>query len=182
MSFEGKKRRFLILFDITAPNMRQLCSKRYKMALTLRSIFRCMMEDGFYPIYEDSHILFNLDDNLAVLEYEDGFLSVRLFFSIDPETCMLFMEVSNSTMLTTDLVKPVIMDDRKNIMFSCETMCDTLKEFRKFFPRAVECIREAVTEHKSEMKRTILSQGLSASSLIGTDEGISSKTKRKPLS
>ena len=152
------------------------------MALSLRDIFRCMMEDRLSPIYEDSHIIFGIDDNLAVVEYEEKVLSVRLFFSIDAEACNLFLEASNSMMLTTDIVKAVVLDDRKNIMFSCETMCDTLKEFRKFFPRAVECIREAVTEHKSEMKRTIMSQGLSASSLIGTDEGISSKTKRKPLS
>lgn len=156
--------------------------KRTAMALTLRSIFRCMMEDGRGPIYEDSHILFGIDDNLAVVEYEAGILSVRVFFSIDPESYRLFVDASNSMMLTTDIVKAVILDDRANIMFSCEMMCDTVREFKKFFPRAVGYIKEAVAEHKSEMKRILTSTDISSGNIVGADETAPSKTKRKPLS
>lgn len=152
------------------------------MALTLRDIFRCMMEDGRGPIYEDSHILFDIDDNLAVVEYEGKILSVRLFFSIDTEACRLFIEASNSMMLTTDIVKAVILDDRTNIMFSCEMMCDTVKEFKKFFPRAVDYIKEAVIEHKREMKRLIISSDISSGNIAGADESAPHNTKRKPLS
>jgi hypothetical protein len=53
-----------------------------KTSLNMRSIFRCMMEEGYYPVYENTHITFGLEDNLAVVEYEEGILSVRLFFSI----------------------------------------------------------------------------------------------------
>ena len=34
-----------------------------------------------------------------------------------------FLEVSNTTMAETFIVKPVILDDRKNIMFSFEMLC-----------------------------------------------------------
>ena len=152
------------------------------MALTLRDIFRCMMEDRRSPIYEDSHILFGIDDNLAVVEYEEKILAVRLFFSIDTEACRLFIEASNSMMLTTDIVKAVVLDDRTNIMFSCEMMCDTVKEFKKFFPRAVEYIKEAVVEHKREMKRLITSPDILSGNIAGTDEAAPSNNKRKPLS
>ena len=43
-------------------------------SLNMRSIFRCMMEEGYYPTYEQTHILFNMDDNIAVLEYEENVL------------------------------------------------------------------------------------------------------------
>lgn len=140
-----------------------------------------MMEDGRGPIYEDSHILFGIDDNLAVVEYEAKILSVRLFFSIDPESSRLFIDASNSMMLTTDIVKAVVLDDKKNIMFSCEMMCDTVREFRRFFPRAVEYIKEAVAEHKHEMKRLIISTDISSGNIAGADEA-APHIKRKPLS
>lgn len=152
------------------------------MALALRDIFRCMMEDRLSPIYEDSHIIFGIEDNLAVVEYEEKILSVRLFFSIDAEACNLFLEASNSMMLTTDIVKAVVLDDRTNIMFSCELMCDTVREFKKFFPRAVEYIKEAVIEHKREMKRLIISSDISSGNIAGADESAPHNTKRKPLS
>lgn len=140
-----------------------------------------MMEDRLSPIYEDSHIIFGIEDNLAVVEYEEKILSVRLFFSIDAEARNLFLEASNSMMLTTDIVKAVVLDDRTNIMFSCEMMCDTVKEFKKFFPRAVEYIKEAVIEHKREMKRLIISPDILSGNIAGADEA-APHNKRKPLS
>ena len=156
--------------------------KLIAMALSLRDIFRCMMEDRLSPIYKDSHIIFGIEDNLAVVEYEEKVLSIRLFFSIDAEACNLFLEASNSMMLTTDIVKAVVLDDRTNIMFSCEMMCDTVKEFKKFFPRAVEYIKEAVIEHKREMKRLIISPDILSGNIAGADEAAPHNTKRKPLS
>ena len=60
--------------------------------LTFRRIFRYLMEERYYPQYEKTHILFELDGNMAVLEYEEGILSVRLFFSIDEEEYDNFLE------------------------------------------------------------------------------------------
>lgn len=125
-------------------------------SLTMRSIFRCMMEDGYYPVSEQTHIQFGLDDNIAVVEYEEGILAVRLFFSIEEEACDLFMEASNSMMMCSHSVKAVVLDDMKNIMFSCEIPCDNVREFRKFFPRCVEMLQEGLKVHKSEMRRVIL--------------------------
>ena len=74
-----------------------------------------MMEDGYYPVSEQTHIQFGLDDNIAVVEYEEGILAVRLFFSIEEEACDLFMEASNSMMMCSHSVKAVVLDDMKNI-------------------------------------------------------------------
>lgn len=123
----------------------------------MTSIFRCMMEDGYYPTYEKTHILFGLDDSLGVVEYEEGILSVRLFYTIEEDAYNLFMEASNETMSECYIVKPVLLDDRKSLMFSCEMLCDTIKEFRKFFPRGVEMIKDAVDTHKQKMKMLVLS-------------------------
>ena len=106
-----------------------------KKNLDMRSIFRCMMEEGYYPTFEKTHILFDLADNTAVVEYEEGVLSVRIFFSIDEEAYDLFLEASNAVMMDTFMVKPAVLDDMKNIMFSCEIPCDTAKEFRKFLQK-----------------------------------------------
>ena len=89
---------------------------KIRCSLNLRNIFKSMMEGGYYPVYERTHIQFGLDDNIAVLEYEEGILSIRLFFSIDEEAYDLFLEASNSMMLSTSLVKPAIMDDMQNIL------------------------------------------------------------------
>ena len=131
-----------------------------KTSLNLTSIFRCMMEGGYYPIYEKTHIVFGLDDNLAVVEYEEGILSVRLFFGIEEDSYSLFLEASNSTMQKAFAVKPVVLDDMKNLMFSCEMLCGTVREFRKFFPRSLELLRRAMKLHRTEMKKLILAEEL----------------------
>ena len=127
-----------------------------KTSLNMRSIFRCMMEEGYYPVYENTHITFGLEDNLAVVEYEEGILSVRLFFSIEKDTCQMFLEAGNETMLIEYIVKPVVTEDMKNLMFSCEIMCDNIREFRKFFPRCITLLHEALHTHKDKMKKKIL--------------------------
>ena len=48
------------------------------------------MEEGYYPTFEKTHIQFGLDDNIAVVEYEERVVSVRLFFSIDEEAYELY--------------------------------------------------------------------------------------------
>ena len=153
--------------------------------LTMRSIFRCMMEDGYYPIFEKTHIQFGLDDNIAVVEYEDGILVVRLFFSIEEEAYDLFLEASNSMMMYNWCIKAVVLDDMKNIMFSCEIPCDSAREFRKFFPRCVRLIQEAIRAHKSEMKKLILAgHVVSSTTHPATDEftSMTGSDKRKLLS
>lgn len=141
-----------------------------KSRISMKEIFRCMMEDGYYPKYEQTHIFFSLGDNTGVVEYEEDILSVRIFFSIEPETYEIFLEASNSMMMETFMVKPVILDDRKSIMFSCEMMCDTVKEFRKFFPRINEYLIEALMMHKSEMKRLIMSENRKNKNIPAIDE------------
>lgn len=135
--------------------MKKQIENKSGRSLNMTRIFRCMMEGGYYPIYETTHIVFGLDDNLAIVEYEDGVLSVRLFFSIEEDMYPIFLEASNETMMTTFAVKPVILGDMKNLMFSCETLCDNIREFKKFFPRSIDLIREALKRHRAEMKKTI---------------------------
>lgn len=150
--------------------MRKSSEKKAGRSLDMRSIFRVMMEEGYYPIYERTHIVFGLDDNLAVLEYEEGVLSVRLFFSIEQESYPLFLEAANQTMLKAFSVKPVVLDDMKNLMFSCEILCDTVREFRKFLPRTVELLREALTQHRSEMKKLLLVEESTSKTIPATDD------------
>ena len=139
-------------------------------SLNMRVIFRCMMEEGYYPTYENTHILFNIDDNVAVLEYEEDILSVRIFFSIDEDEYDLFLEASNAAMLESFIVKPAIMDNMKNIMFSCEMMCGTLREFRKFFPRGIQYLKEAISVHKNQMKRLILAEKVSSATISAAED------------
>lgn len=151
-------------------------------SLNMRVIFRCMMEDGYYPTFEKTHILFNIDDNVAVVEYEEGILSIRIFFSIDEDDYDLFLEASNATMLKTFLVKPVVMDNMKNIMFSCEMMCSTIKEFKKTFPRGIGYLKEAIVMHKSEMKQLILAHQISTATISANDDSYSFTKSPKLLS
>ena len=131
-----------------------------KTSLNMKSIFRCMMEGGYYPIFEKTHIVFGLDDNLAIVEYEEDILSVRLFFSIEKDTYPLFLEAANETMMKAFVVKPVVLNDMENLMFSCETLCCNTREFKKFFPRSIELLRESLRQHKKEMKKLLVAEEL----------------------
>ena len=154
-----------------------------KSRFDMRSIFRCMMEEGYYPRYENTHILFRIEDNIAVVEYEEGILSVRIFFSIDEDGYDLFLEASNATMTESLLVKPAVLEDMQNIMFSCEFLCDTEKEFRKFFPKAIARIKEAIILHKGEMQKLILAEKISSATISAAEDTITLSTNgTKPLS
>lgn len=139
-------------------------------SLTMRNIFRYMMEDGYYPVYEKSHILFDIGDNTAVVEYNEGILSIRLFFSIEEDAYDLFLEASNSSMLETFIVKPAILQDMKNLMFSFETICESKRDFRRFFSRGIEYLEESIRAHKSEMRRMILADQVASKAIPATDE------------
>ena len=154
-----------------------------KNRLDMRSIFRCMMEDGYYPTFEKTHILFDLADNTAVVEYEEGVLSVRIFFSIDEDAYDLFLEASNAAMLESFMVKPAILDDMKNIMFSYEMCCDTVRDLKKFFPRGIRRLKEAMKLHKAEMKKLILAENVSSATISAAEDTfIMSSKGLKPLS
>ncbi|MBQ8810788.1 MAG: hypothetical protein IJZ70_00555 [Bacteroidales bacterium] len=144
--------------------------------MNIRKIFRCMMEEGYYPTYEKSHILFNIDDNMAVLEYEEDILSVRIFFSIEEDAYDLFLEASNAIMTETFAVKPAILDDMKNIMFSFEAICGNTRDLRKLLPRGINLLKTAIEEHKNEMRRLILAENVS-SIAFGANEDTLSITK-----
>lgn len=131
-----------------------------------------MMEDGYYPVFEKTHIQFGMDEHIAIVEYDEGIVSVRLFFSIDEEAYDFLMEAPNLTMLDTYAVKSAILDDMTNIMFSCEIMCDNLREFKKFFPRAVDRLIKALATHKSEMKKLILANEVVSRTIPATEESV----------
>lgn len=149
--------------------------------IKLRGIFKQMMEDGYYPVFEKTHIQFGLDDNIAVLEYDEDIVSVRLFFSIDEEAYEVFLEASNSTMIDTYAVKPAILNDMKNIMFSCEFMCDSIRDFKRFFPRAIDRLREALECHKAEMKKLFLASHMASATIPATDDSIAGIDKRHKI-
>ena len=91
-----------------------------------------------------------------MVEYEKSILSVRLFFTIEEEMAQTIINVSNSVMTESQMVKPTVLDDMKNLMFSCETMCENIRQFRSFFPKAIELLNEALSIHRKEMKIMIL--------------------------
>ena len=141
-----------------------------RATLTMQSMFRAMMEEGYRPYFNKTHIMFNHDDNTTIVEHREGILSVRLFFTIEEEAYDLFLEASNQTMLDTYIVKPALLDDMKTIMFSCETFCDNLREFRKLFPRCIDMIDESIATHKKEMKKLVLAEETVSKTIPASDD------------
>lgn len=149
----------------------------------IRAIFRYMMEEGYYPRYEKTYILFDIEDNTAVVEYEEDIISIRIFFSIDEDAYDLFLEASNAAMLESFMVKPAILDDMKNIMFSYEMCCDTVRDLKKFFPRGIRRLKEAMKLHKAEMKKLIIAENVSSAAITAAEDTFISASKAvKPLS
>ena len=149
----------------------------------IRAIFRYMMEEGYYPRYEKTYILFDIEDNTAVVEYEEDIISIRIFFSIDEDAYDLFLEASNAAMLESFMVKPAILDDMKNIMFSYEMCCDTVRDLKKYFPRGIRRLKEAMKLHKAEMKKLIIAENVSSATITAAEDTFISASKAvKPLS
>ena len=146
-------------------------------SLKMHSMFKAMMEGGYYPYYNKTHIMFSHDDNIVIVEHADGILCLRLFFSIEEEAYDLFLEASNQTMLNTFVTKPVLMDDMKTIMFSCETMCDNASEFRKFLPRAIDRLKESLYTHKSKMKKLVLASEILSKTVPATEDTVTGSRK-----
>lgn len=119
-----------------------------KKALTLRKMFRYLMENGYKPAFENTHILFDVGNNTVVMEYDEGYISLRMFFSIEEDEYLNFLEGSNSCMQSVFMVRPVVLDDRKTIMFSCENICDSMKDMEKAFPKMLEALQEGIKMHK----------------------------------
>lgn len=126
-----------------------------KPSLTMRHIFTYMMENAYHPTFEDNYILFEVNDNTSVLEYEGSVLTVRTFFTIDEDGYDLFLEASNNAMIKSFMIKPVVMQDMKSIMFSCETICETLGDFKRFFPKMLEYSIKGLEIHKTEMRELL---------------------------
>lgn len=119
-----------------------------------------MMEEGYYPKYEKTQLLFYIDRNMTLLEYENDILVMRVFFSINEDDFNLFMEVSDTVMLNTHTVKALVTHDRKSIMFCCETMCDNRKSLRKFLPAMISNLKAAMNQHREQMRMQILTHTL----------------------
>lgn len=121
----------------------------------MRKIFTYMMENGYNPTFEDNYILFEIDDNTSVLELDEGILSIRTFFTIDEDGYDLFLEASNLAMIRSLVIRPVIMEDMKSIMFSCETICDSFNDFKRFLPKLIEFSKRGLEIHRHEMKQLV---------------------------
>ena len=128
--------------------------------MKLTDICRYMMEEGYYPKYEKTQLLFYIDGNMTLLEYENDILVMRVFFSINEDDFNLFMEVSDTVMLNTHTVKALVTHDRKSIMFCCETMCDNRKSLRKFLPAMISNLKDAMNRHREQMRMQILTHTL----------------------
>jgi hypothetical protein len=130
-------------------------AEKQKEGMMMRNIFRYMMENGYSPVFEDGYITFSIDENTSVLDLKNGILAVKTFFTIDEDEYDMFLEASNIAMLKSNLMRPVIMDDMTSIMFSCETLCETMTDFKRFFPRLVTLSRNGLQTHKNEMRELL---------------------------
>lgn len=153
-------------------------------SLTMRDVFVYMMENGYCPTYEDGYILFDTDDNTSVLEYENGVVMLRTFFTIDMEDYEMFLEASNYAMIKSSMIKSVIMEDMKSIMFSCETFCMTMGDFKRFFPLMIDCLRKGMAVHKTEMRELLKAVEMLSYNKPASDEQVveTGLSRRKPLS
>ena len=157
-------------------------STKRSCSLTLKNIFRHMMENGYNPSFEHTHIQFELGDDTAVVEYNEGLMSVRLFFSIDEDEYDLFLEASNMAMLKSSAVKIAVLDNMTDLMFSCEFLCENIRDFKRFLPQSVDRLKDALNTHKDEMRRLIIASGVASATIPATDSSMAGIGKRKIIS
>ena len=151
-------------------------------SITLKNIFMHMMENGYEPSFEENHIQFGIGEDTAVVQYEEGIMSVRLFYSIDEDEYDLFLEASNMTMLKTYAVKAAVLDNMTDLLFSCEFLCDDIRDFRRYLPMAVDMLKKALKIHKEEMRKLIIASGLVSTTIPAADVSTAGIGKRKIIS
>ena len=103
---------------------------------------------------------------------ENGILTLRTFFTIDEDGYDIFLEASNSAMVKSYMVKPVIMEDMKSIMFSCETFCSSLRDFKRFFPKMIEYSVKGLQVHKNEMRMLLEATDMLGQQMPAIDEQV----------
>ena len=81
-------------------------------------------------------------------------------------------------MIKTYAIKPAIMDDLENIVFSHEFFCDTLHDLKRFFPRAIESMKDALDAHKNEMRKLVMTKGALSKAIPATDEPVTGIVKK----
>ena len=150
--------------------------------LTLKSMFMNMMENGYNPSHDGNSIQFELGDDTAVVEYNEDIMSVRLFYSIDEEEYDLFLEASNTAMLKSYAVKAAVLDNMTDLMFSCEFPCENIRDFKRFLPKSVDLLTDALKTHKEEMRRLIIASGVVSATIPATESSMAGIGKRKIIS
>ena len=90
----------------------------------------------------------------------------------------MFLEASNLTMIKTYAIKPAIMEDKENIVFSNEFFCENLRDLSRFFPRAIETMRDALETHKIEMRKLVMAKNALAKAIPATDESVTGIVKK----
>ena len=151
-------------------------------SLTLKSIFKHMMENGYNPSFESGSIQFELGDDIAVVEYNEDIMSVRLFYTIDEDQYDLFLEASNMAMLKSYATKIAVLDNMTDLMFSCEFPCENIRDFKRLLPKAVDRLKDALKTHKEEMRRLIIASGVVSATIPATDSSMAGIGKRKIIS
>ena len=150
--------------------------------LTLKSMFKFMMENGYSPSFESGSIQFDLGSDIAVVEYNEGIMSARLFYTIDEDQYDLFLEASNMAMLKSYATKIAVLDSMTDLMFSCEFPCGNLRDFKRFLPMAIDRLKETIKIHKEEMRRLIIASGVVSATIPATDNSMAGTGKRKIIS
>lgn len=151
-------------------------------SLILTSMFKFMMEKGYNPSFESGSIQFKLGDDIAVVEYNKGITSVRLFYTIDEDEYDLFLEASNMAMLKSYATKIAVLDNMTDLMFSCEFPCENIRDFKRFLPKSVDLLTDALKTHKEEMRRLIIASGVVSATIPATDSSMAGIGKRKIIS
>ena len=76
------------------------------------------------------------------------------------------------------------MNDMESIMFSCETICPNMRDFKRFFPRMLDLLDKGLECHKREMRRLLTITEKAQKKIPATDESftVTGKSRGKQLS
>ena len=90
----------------------------------------------------------------------------------------MFLEASNFAMIKSLMIKPVVMEDMKSIMFSSETLCDSMNEFRRFLPKLIEFSKKGLEIHKNEMMELMKATEMPGTKMPVSDDFIETGKNR----
>ena len=138
--------------DKLKQEMKKMTGDNVNENLDKGSIYRVIQEEGYFPTKDtDDEISFKIRGTRFVVgECADGFVYTRLYYGIEDDDVETSIHAANEVNKTFVAIKTIICHDNKTLIFSVESYCRNVQNYRCFFQRSISILGDSVDKFRDE--------------------------------